>query len=386
MPTTFEAEDHVLRWPREVFRRRLAELINAQEHSTPGWGDQVELFLDDAFESNLPIDTFRGTSDAVQMNVFEVGKPTSQLPISPRRRYLVDLLQATDSFPYQVARRPYRSQKGRSGGAVTSTISTPAMIARFVGMVTDLDERGYFERTFKKDCVDDERAIDPSDHIEDEIGVVGIWPLSPDRLVEGLDTFFDVIEVLGEFVAAPQSRSLHPFGGCGWHHRDFNTQMGRDIYFWLVNRLLERTSLGLRLATSGEDRGRLVETHGDARNDLVSATVNGATEDTRGPIEHAVALFRRRGATVEDKRSACTALAGVLELRRSVLKEELYRRDEGALFQIANEFDMRHRTESQKGDYDPVFLDWIFWWYLGTIELTDRIGARQRLSEDEPPF
>jgi hypothetical protein len=25
-----------------------------------------------------------------------------------------------------------------------------------------------------------------------------------------------------------------------------------------------------------------------------------------------------------------------------------------------------------------VFLDWIFWWYLATIELTDRLLYRQR--------
>jgi hypothetical protein len=31
----------------------------------------------------------------------------------------------------------------------------------------------------------------------------------------------------------------------------------------------------------------------------------------------------------------------------------------------------------KKGDYDPVFLDWVFWWFLGTFELTDRLLARQ---------
>lgn len=28
-------------------------------------------------------------------------------------------------------------------------------------------------------------------------------------------------------------------------------------------------------------------------------------------------------------------------------------------------------------DYDPAFLDWVFWWYLGTVELTNRIIHRQ---------
>ena len=81
-----------------------------------------------------------------------------------------------------------------------------------------------------------------------------------------------------------------------------------------------------------------------------------------------------------DKRSAIITLAGVLEEKRSLLKDRLHRKDEGALFQIANEFAIRHQNSVQKGDYEPVFLDWVFWWYLATIELTDRILDRQSAS------
>lgn len=382
LPATFEIEDHVLRWPRELFRRRLAELINEQQYAD-GWVGEVELFLDDAFHSEHALDVFRSTTDAVVADPWNVQAPPVPKQVSPRRRYLVDLLQAADRFPHEIQRRPYRSQRGREA---SPTVSDAATVARFVGLIADLDERGYFERSFKKDCVDEPRTLDPSVLIEEEIGVADLWPLTTDRLNQDPDLFLDVTEVLGEFVAAPTNRSSHSYGGCGWHHRDFKVRMGRDIYYWLVNRLLDRTAINLRLATSGEDRGRLVEANGDARSDLVAATIEGASETTRSPIEHAVSLFRRRGSTVEDKRSACTALAGVLELRRTLLKDELFRRDEGALFQIANEFDVRHRTESQRGDYDPVFLDWIFWWYLGTIELTDRIIARDSRTADDPPF
>jgi hypothetical protein len=30
------------------------------------------------------------------------------------------------------------------------------------------------------------------------------------------------------------------------------------------------------------------------------------------------------------------------------------------LFQIANEFSIRHSSAGQQGDYDPAFLDWVF--------------------------
>jgi hypothetical protein len=70
----------------------------------------------------------------------------------------------------------------------------------------------------------------------------------------------------------------------------------------------------------------------------------------------------------------------VLEERRELLKGVLYTGDEGALFEIANRFAIRHEDQRQKSEYDPVFLDWIFWWYLATIELTDRVIARDGTS------
>ena len=113
-----------------------------------------------------------------------------------------------------------------------------------------------------------------------------------------------------------------------------------------------------------------------AREELVAAAVHRPGPDG-DETRHAVALFRARDAGVEHKRSACTTLARVLESRRRLLKAELFRKDEGALFQIANEFDLRHRGADQHTDYDAAYLDWIFWWYLATVELTDQLLNRQ---------
>nr|WP_237492991.1 hypothetical protein [Streptomyces sp. YIM 132580] len=102
--------------------------------------------------------------------------------------------------------------------------------------------------------------------------------------------------------------------------------------------------------------------------------LTGSAPDITARVRHAVALFRARGAAAEGKRSAIVTLAGILEERRALLKDELGK-DEGALFEIANRYDLRHRRADQRGDYDEAFLDWIFWWYLGTVELTNRLIA-----------
>ncbi|MFC6357794.1 hypothetical protein [Luteococcus peritonei] len=36
-----------------------------------------------------------------------------------------------------------------------------------------------------------------------------------------------------------------------------------------------------------------------------------------------------------------------------------------------------HENDKQKSDFDPAFYDWMFWWYLATIDLTDKLLARE---------
>jgi hypothetical protein len=139
---------------------------------------------------------------------------------------------------------------------------------------------------------------------------------------------------------------------------------------------LEHSDAGLRLADDGEDVGRLVASTDAARAGLATSMTGRTDLSTGDRIRHALALFRARTASEHDKRSAIVTLAGVLEERRNVLKVRLRRKDEGALFQIANQFALRHQGTGQQADYDPAFLDWVFWWYLATIELSDRLIER----------
>ncbi|NJM91012.1 MAG: hypothetical protein HC863_01715, partial [Myxococcales bacterium] len=62
---------------------------------------------------------------------------------------------------------------------------------------------------------------------------------------------------------------------------------------------------------------------------------------------------------------------------RSLLEDRLLSGDEGALFEIANKFDLRHRKADQRRDYPDEYLDWIFHWYLATIELTNQLLRRE---------
>jgi hypothetical protein len=244
-------------------------------------------------------------------------------------------------------------------------------------VVGELESQGYLDQVFPSPCVDDRDAPepDPGAELEKRLGIAGLWPLAPEEWDDS--TFYGLIEVYHDLVGRPREREFHPFAMCGWHYSHFSVTAGREVYRWKVNELLQDAGINYRLADSGEDQGRLAAGFDDGRSALLAHALSHAQPDTFTRVHHAIALFRRRGATAEDKRSALITLAGILEERRLLIKTELGNADEGALFQIANRFAIRHQSTQQLSEYDPAFLDWIFWWYVGTVELTSRIITRQ---------
>lgn len=327
--------------------------------------------LEDAFVGTAPRDDFNNLSGSRYDESFADNVAANE------KDFLLTLIRASDAaqLPESSDRVPYWS--ARNSAKMPGRIPLDVVTREFCQIVTFLDLKGYFEQAFDKDCIDAPSDVVPADVFETMLGTRVAWPLSAvDLLMENPDILFDVMEALYDLVARPRHRWLHSYAGCGWHHSDFSLASGRTIYAWRVNRLLARSDLGMSLETEGELSGRLVTTTDDARSDLLKAMNERADSETGDRVRHAIALFRARSATEHEKRSAAFVLYLVLEERRPLLKKSLLSKDEGALFQIANEFAVRHQDRKQQGDYDPIFRDWIFWWYLATIELTDRLINR----------
>ena len=120
------------------------------------------------------------------------------------------------------------------------------------------------------------------------------------------------------------------------------------------------------------DTGRMVRRVPGELGWLIEDTLSQRTPPD-DPVAHAIALFRDRDGARQGRRSAIVALAGVLEERRKLLKDRLLTEDEKALFEIANRYDIRHRNAKQHRDYGLDFLEWIFYWYLATVQLSDRL-------------
>jgi hypothetical protein len=85
-----------------------------------------------------------------------------------------------------------------------------------------------------------------------------------------------------------------------------------------------------------------------------------------------------RTRTADELDSYMDGLADALEAIRADVKEEMLSKDEGALFQIANGFAIRHNTREQQRHYDDaIWLSWAFYVYLATIHAVLRLRERQ---------
>ena len=378
----YATPDYELAWPRDVFVSEGQALL---AYSGLGWTERARLLLDEAFEGQVPIDELMAASwhDLPgAMGAWASGSTTGGE--DAQRRALAILIRDSGQMQERRSPRPYFAAR-RGQDLVTPAgppgPAGPDLLRRTWPVIIDrLVSTGYLSKVAPKPCVDDTDPPPPVDQaLEAEIrtrtGVPGLWPMRPNDWDD--DLLLTMIEVVHDLVARPRERTWHRWDECGWHYGRFAIAPAQRLYRAQANLLLTDSGLGLSLADQGEDVGRLVNAPTDSRTELLQQALDTPDPAARRTVEHAVALFRGRGASVEQRRSAAFNLASLLEERRSMLKAELLPKDEGALFQIANQFAIRHRNAAQQENYDPAFLDWIFWLYLATFELSDRLLARQ---------
>lgn len=289
----------------------------------------------------------------------------------PPLRWLGDLADAAHSLPIHRLRLYYSQRVPDEADASKTLLPDTARRAR--GLINEFAEDCYFDQVFEVQCI--EFSLPPGPTPEEIlascVGKPHLWSTEFNEWTEA--DLCDFIEVFHDQAARPKRRWFHTFAEtvCGWHVESFSKRSGQAIYRWRMNQLLDSTSFEFRLAETGEDIGRMVRRVPSDLGQLVDEILgNASVED---PEAHAISLFRRRDATREDRRSAVVALASILEEQRDLLKERLLRKDERALFEIANKFALRHRKANQRGEYDDAYLEWIFYWYLATVHLTRQL-------------
>lgn len=93
-------------------------------------------------------------------------------------------------------------------------------------------------------------------------------------------------------------------------------------------------------------------------------------------VRNAISKWRNRKLSVAEKKEAIRELADVFEWlkKNRDLSKVLDRKDESDIFEIANQFSIRHHNPKQKANYDTtIWYSWIFHFYLATYHAVIRL-------------
>lgn len=264
-------------------------------------------------------------------------------------------------------RRYYSLRTGKNPKGAEIDLKT--LKAMFRSSFTQWEVAGYFQENFGYCCVD---AGDVPGTLGSDIGAELLFHLRKEMLwpvlshIDGYteDDLFNVIEFLHDHISKPLEGYYHSYSGCGYHYNTFDGASGRKEYRERINQLLETYKSGFEIS----DIGEIMERAQPGTAPLLAADIPTNDKNISARVEAAISKFRRYRSTLAERRDAIRDLADVLEYLRPQIKNVLTKADEADLFNLANNFGVRHHNQRQKMDYDhAVWLSWMFYFYLATI-------------------
>jgi hypothetical protein len=247
---------------------------------------------------------------------------------------------------------------------------------QIAAMYRTIDANGYLQRSFGYQCVDagEVPGLHGTDLRMELFMRAGIkLDASVSDGIESADevTLFTIVEFVHDHVAKPgeDAGHFHSWNNCGLHlncRRDkFDEREARAEWRAKVNTVLRFYEDGYQLSEAGE----IVRIASHGMEKLIVVTPVAAPESNNAAkLANAVHTFQLGRSTREQRKQAVRELVDILEFHRDVVKAELSK-DEADLFNIANNFALRHHRATQKDDYDDAWLTWLFYVYLATSHL-----------------
>jgi hypothetical protein len=246
----------------------------------------------------------------------------------------------------------------------------------FATVYEDFERRCYFQEAFGYSCVDAGYVVgklgsDIEAYMIRKLRKTGLWPIALNCGNYREEDLFDVIEFLVDCVSKPTLGFYHEWDGCGWHYSEFDKKSGQEEFRSELNQLLSVYGSGYELSAEGE----ILNPPETGMASLLEAQLPKCDpENIKARVDNAVLKFRRYRSSLEERREAVRELADVLEFLRPKLKDVITSNDESDLFNIANNFGIRHHNQKQKIDYDQsIWLPWMFYYYLATIHSVLRL-------------
>lgn len=272
------------------------------------------------------------------------------------------------------SRKYYSVRSGKN--PLSSKIPLPDFLQLFYDLYKEFEINGYFQEAFGYHCVDEgfvpgKLGIQIEAKFFRKLKKRNIWPIDKKYQNYSEEDTFDVIELFYDLISKPIEGNDHSFNNCGLHYFKFDAESGKREYRSEINDLLIDFGNGFELSIEGEiltlpERG--------LENLLDANLPEYDPENVENKINLAINKFRRYKSSLEERKNAIRELADVLEYLRPKCKAMISKKDESDLFELANNFGIRHHNNVQKTDYDKsIWYSWIFYYYLATIHASLRL-------------
>lgn len=277
--------------------------------------------------------------------------------------------------------RPRAYYSARKYGPAASGLTLDDLRELLLSAFQHYDHSGYFVEAFESSCVD--AGFEPGyvgSNTDAYVRLVlergKLWPMEEHYREYDEDDVFTLIEFLYDHISYPNTKTFHSWNDCGYHYSDFDRDEGRKQFRERMNLPLRRYGSGWELTVAGE----LLSLPPEGMTTLIMAPLPTSDPTTAQKVADATMKFRRHGNSLGDRQNAVRDLADVLEWLRPQIKMALLKDDEQDLFNIANNFGIRHMNQNQKLHYDKaVWLSWMFYHYLNTINAFLHIIKRQKI-------
>lgn len=270
-------------------------------------------------------------------------------------------------------KRKYYSQRINRG---EDSISLESIKDIFSAIYKEFYNKKYFCEKLNIGCCVDSADADLSDILLKKARK-NLWPIV--GLTSKLQSYskndlFDIIEFLFDHISKPiQTADLHyhSWGDCGYHYNYFSKKEGQKEFRKEINDFLLDFEDGYELSNKGEI---FHKTKKSLERLLRAEKIDFKKGDIKKRMELAENLFCRGKSSLSDRKNAVKELADCLEFLRDDLKSVLNKKDEADLFNIINNFSIRHHNKNQKTDYNQnVWLNWMFHFYSATLHASLRL-------------
>lgn len=189
------------------------------------------------------------------------------------------------------------------------------------------------------------------------------------------DHVFEALEFLHDHVSRP-GEMIEMTSETGFNYSDYDgydEKAGRAEFRREANTFLADYKSGFELTPEGT----ILALGSDGLQHILDAEIVPYDEvNVDSKVRNAIVKWRNRHLSPEEKKAAIRDLADVFEWLKKTkeLTKILDRKDDSAIFALANNFAVRHHNPDQKANYDrAIWYSWMFHFYLATYHAAIRL-------------